>query len=185
MEIAQTGNTDLLVISGNPTDKEIQDNWEAILKRNSNQNGFNVDDHFDNVKTYGILLADYELVKLSLFQLMIVVDEDAILFLKSKGYRIDQSTATSYNQSINAALQKCKNIITKLKTRYNQIQQTIKDNQAAQGDKAQTSIEEILANLSAAIGFSIGVDITLARYNEYRKILKKRIEVQKAFKRAA
>lgn len=186
MEIAQTSNVDLLVISGMPTEKEIQDCWEIIVKRNSEQNGLRVDDHFDNIKTYGRLLHDYILVKLSLMQLMMVVDDDAIMFVESKGYKITTigpNVNDAYRESIQAAMQKCKNIITKLKTRYNQIQQVQKGHE--EGKKVQSSIEEILANLSAAMGYSIDNYITLARYNEYKNILKRKEEASKMNKKAA
>ena len=180
MEIAQTGNTNLLVITGSPTDKDIENAWEEIVKRNSQCNGFSLDEYLDNIKTYAKLLGDYGLVKLSLMQLMMVVDDEAIAFLESKGYRIDRSSASAYSASIQNALQKCKNIITKLKTRYNQIQQSNKDNEKA----PKTSIEEILANISVSIGFSVGPDVTLARFNEYKKIIKKKYEASKMKKAA-
>lgn len=180
MEIAQTGNTNLLVITGGPSDKELAEGWEKIIKRNSQVNGLGLDNYLDNYKTYAQLLGDYEKVKLSLMQLLMVVDDDVIAYLKSKGYVIDTSTSSSYNKSIQNAMQKCKNILTKLKTRYNQIQQANKDN-----DKApQTSIEEILANISVSIGFSVGMDVTLARFNEYKRIVKKRHEASKMKKAA-
>lgn len=181
MEIAQTGNTGLLVVTGSPSDKQIQERWETIVKRNSEHNGFNLNEYQDNLKEYARLLADYELVKLTLLQICMVVDDDAELFLQSKGYRIDRSSASAYNESIQLALQRCKNILTKLKTRYNQIQQASKDNE---NQKAQTSIEAILANISAWLGFSVGSDITLARYNEYKKIIKRKHEASKMKKAA-
>ena len=180
MEIAQTGNTNLLVITGTPTEKEIAEQWEKIVKRNSEVNGLGIGAYFDNIKTYAKLLADYEMVKLSLMQLMFVVDDDTIAYLQSKGYRIDKSGAKAYSASIQSALLKCRNIITKLKTRYNQLAQANQD-----GEKvAKTSMEEVLANISVAIGFSVGMDVTLARFNEYKRIVKKRYEAQKMKKAA-
>lgn len=183
MEIAQTGNTDLLVITGNPSDKELQDAWEAIVKRNSQGHG-ETGNYMDNIKDYARLLADYGMVKASLLQLMLVVDDECIAFLDSKGYRIDKSTATSYRESIQSAMQKCKNVNTKLASKHNQIMRFIEENKN-NTTPLKTSAESMLAQVSAAIGFSVGIDTTLARYNEYCKIIKKKIEAQKSSKRNA
>jgi len=180
MEIAHSGNTDLLVISGKANDQEIQDCWEKIVKKNSQVNGLGVDAYFDNIKIYAKLLADYELVKLSLMQLMFVVDDSTINFLNALGYKIDTSGAKAYSDSIQNAFQKCKNLTTKLKTRFNQIQAANQDSEKT----PEISIEEALANISVSLGLVITIDVTLARYNEYRKIIRKKHEAAKMKKAA-
>jgi len=177
IEVAQTENLNLLIISGDATKKELSDRWNEIVIRNAQVNGVGIDDYEENLKTYAGLLADYETVRLSLLECMFVIDEDTLLYLASKGYRLDTSSASKYAESIQNCLQKSKNILTKLKTKFKQIQESSKDNQERVSSK--TTIEEILANISVALGFSVDPHVTLARFNEYKKIVKKRSENNK------
>lgn len=181
MEIAQTGNTDLLVITGSPSDKEIQERWELIVKKNLEANGQS-SDQLDNIKDYVRLLATYIGVKASLLQLCTVNDDECITFLEHKGYRIDRSCHSAYVNSINANLQKVKNVLTKLASRHKLITESMKE--ADKTTPLMSSSESMLANISASLGFSVDSNITLARFNEYNKIIKKRIEAQKKPKAA-
>lgn len=181
MEIAQTGNTDLLVITGSPSDKEIQERWELIVKKNLEANGQS-SDQLDNIKDYVRLLATYIGVKASLLQLCTVNDDECITFLEHKGYRIDRSSHSAYVNSINANLQKVKNVLTKLASRNKLITESMKE--ADKTTPLMSSSESMLANISASLGFSVDSNITLARFNEYNKIIKKRIEAQKKPKAA-
>lgn len=181
IEIAQTDNLDLLTIKGKFKEQEMRDRWEAIVRRNSESSGVNVSEYEDNLKSYALLLADYQRVKLCLLESSMIVDDETIAFLKSKGYTLDKSSASKYFASIQGGLQKSKNILTKLTTKFNAIQQANED----QGKAAKTSIEEVLANISVSIGFSVDASVTLARFNEYKKIVKKKIEASKRPKRRA
>ena len=42
--------------------------------------------------------------------------------------------------------------------------------------RSNPGIETILAAISASLGFNVESTVTLARFNEYNKIIKKRIE---------
>lgn len=172
LEIVRTENLDLLVVEGSPSDDELATVWEEIVKINSEANGTNVSDYEDDLKTYAKLLSDYELVRLTLIELTFIVDDSLIAFLESKGYKIDRSTATTYRESLTRASQRSRNIITKLRTKYNEIKEFERD----RGKGKIVTIEEILANISAEMKFHVGLDITLARFNEYKKIIKRKNE---------
>lgn len=172
LEIARTENYGLLVVAGRADDKEIYERWEAIVRLNSEANGVNVDDYEDDLKAYAKLLADYELVKLTLIELSFFVDDNLIAFLDSKGYKIDKSTATSYRKSLERAAQKSGNIVTKLRTKFNELKEQERDRKKGK----IVTVEEVLANISSELKFHVGLDITLARFNEYKRIIKRKNE---------
>ncbi len=176
LEIAQTSNYGLLVIEGRPSDKQLAEQWEAIVVRNSQANGFSLENYEDDLKTYAELLGTYEKVRLSLLECMFVIDNETIAFLEEKGFKLDRSSASKYAKSIQACLQKSKNILTKLKTKYNEIQAS---NTVDKKAPVKTSVEEVLANISVSMGFNVEPTVTLARFNEYKKIVRKRAEKSK------
>lgn len=180
-EIAQTGNLGLLIITGKASEKDLTSQWEKIVQQNGRTNGYDADGYHENVKDYVRLLSTYQAVQASLLQLFISVDDEAILFLESKGYRIDKSSNAKFFQSIQNGLQKCKNVISKIKSKHLTITQYLKENKEKE-TPLKTSVEEMLANISTSIGFSVGPDVTLARFNEYTKIIRKRIEASKTRK---
>lgn len=176
LEVAQTGNTDLIVISGNPTQKEIDAAWEEITRLNSNSTG-KTNDNLDNIKDYSRLLSKYIAVQASILQLYLCVDEESILFLASNGYKIDTSSNTAYRDTLKSAQRKAANVVTKIESKYKEIMASVQ--QMDPDAPAKSGIETMLASVSAALGFAVDSSVTLARFNEYSKIIKKRVEAQK------
>ena len=176
IEIAQTANLRLLIIKGFPTEEELTKQWEAIVKENAKANGDQSYSAYENnLKRYGKLIGEYELVRLSLMKLVLVVDDPTIAYLTNKGFKINTATYSGYVDSINACLSKSNNYLTKIKMKLNDLQE-IRDEQEKAPSK---SIEELLGTLSAILGFGISEDVTLARFNEYKKIAKKKSERNK------
>ena len=176
LEVAQTGNTDLIVISGNPTQKEIDAAWEEITRLNSQSTG-RTSEQLDNIKDYVRLLSKYSAAQASIMQLHLCVDDEAILYLASNGYKIDTSSNTAYRDTLKSAQRKAANVVTKIESKYKEIMDA-----AAQADPdtpLQSGIETMLAAVSATLGFNVESNVTLARFNEYNKIIKKRVEAQK------
>jgi len=174
LEIANTQNLQLLIISGVPTQETLMKQWESILTKNAEYtNNLSFASYLNNLKSYGKLIADYEMIKLSLMKLVMVVDNDEIAYLKSKGYAISTATASGYAASIDAALKRSNSILTRIKMKQNEMFSKVQE------AKAPTPIEESLANISAVLGFDIGTDITLAKFNAYNKIAKRKIDAQK------
>lgn len=104
-----------------------------------------------------------------------VVDNPIIEFLKESGYHIDTSNQEKFEQSIKKALAKSDNLNSKLKMQLNQINNFNEGLLTKRKEYEQNSgmLEERLANLSYELGFSEKDDITLAKYNEYVKIINK------------
>lgn len=181
IEIVVTGNTGLLVYKGNPSEQEIQERWEQIVEQNAQANGSQHNHLIDNIRDYIRYLATYISVQSALLQLHLGVDDECIAFLESKGFRIDTSSNAAFIDSIRLALQKVKNVITKLKSRH----KLIIDSMGQSGDDSvpiTNSADAMIANLSAALGFAVEPWITLSRYNEFAKIVKRRVEIANELK---
>jgi len=164
IEISKTSNYNLL---GEGTQEDLVEAWENIVKENSAQTGsYNYQDYLENLKQVGSLSSDSILIRAHLLRLCFVVSDDSIQFLKEKGYNILTTGAYAYQESIEAALRKASNLSTKITMKINEM------NNIEVGK--EVGLEELLAGVSVALGFAIADDITLARFNEYQKILKKR-----------
>lgn len=141
--------------------------WEEILKRNGEANNdYSYKQFFTKSAEYAKLLSDYQLIKAILIKLHFVIDDAHISFLGSKGYKIDTSTGSKYANSLSSALRKCENLLTKIIMRQNEI-----SNQLNEKEQKPVTLEQLLAHVSAGLGYEVKDDITLSRYNEYKKIL--------------
>ena len=125
-----------------------------------------------DLKIYGKLIAKYELVKLNLMMLLLVVDSEAIQFLNKEGFKINESGRLAYTESIVLGFNRSNIFLTKIQTKLNDINDRVKEKEK----KSTVTIEASMASISAAIGFNIPMDVTLARFNEYRKIAKAKSE---------
>jgi hypothetical protein len=166
----------LLVLSGSGSASidECFDQWEKIIQQNSKING-NAEyrSYYDNLKHYNKLLRDFNLVKATITILYFEIDNSMIDYLASKGYKISTRSNVEYVNSLNAAMNKSNNLISKIEMRYKAI---VKANEQSKGSNQQVTFETLMANLTIALGFPLDDSLTLARYNEYNKIIKKRNE---------
>jgi len=172
LQIAASGDYSQLITSGRADQTECYQAWEEIVKRNNEaNNSYQFSAYFDSAQGYAKLIADYNTIKACLFCLLFEIDNDLISFLKEKGYHIDveSNSRTKYEESIHAAMRRSDNLITKIRMKQNELAMM-----ADKGSGQNAGFEEIIANLSFMLGFTVNDDITLARYNEYRKIIKKK-----------
>lgn len=177
VEIVNTGNY-LLVGIDNKDEVKCYEAWEQIVMKNSKAAGgsyFNA--HMDLMKSYSRLVYERIEVRVMLTNLLFFVDDEMISILKSKGYKIDTSGGTKYVQSLNAALLRSNNINSKIKS----IEERLSALATQGGEHTNLSLGELLANLSFGMGslnvtVSIGQDITLSMYNEYKRLIKKKAE---------
>lgn len=165
IEIVNTGNTELL---GGLNHDEA---WMQIIKDNAEA----TDNHQFNFynKTFlkkSAFAAQYLIIKASLLMIAVKVDKVIIEDLNRRGYKINVEDDKKYLDSINAGLRKVSNISTKIGLANSQMEEIITMSKQV---KRRTSYE-MLAELSAGLGFSISDDVTLAMYNEYAKILAKK-----------
>jgi hypothetical protein len=177
LEIVASHDYKRILKSGEASDDQCQEMWETIVQQhnyhNGNQEFFN---YISHLRAYKDLLERYNTVKSSLMVLLFTIDTPTIEFLNKSGYRIETKTQELFEESLRKAFIKSDNINSKLKQKFNQIQNfneglvSKKENEVGKS----TGFEEKLAELSFEVGFSVDETITLARYNEYVKIINKR-----------
>lgn len=175
LEIAAQGNYEKLILAGNPSTEECIEAWEEIVKENAKQNGtFEYQTYLEDAREHTRLLNEYNLVKAILTKLSFVVDYELVNYLQDKGYRIDISSSEKYADSLTKAIRKSDNLITKINMKRNELAGL----ETKKGGKS-SNYEEIMASLEFALGWSVGEDITLARYNALKKLAKKKAESTK------
>ena len=170
MEIATTGKYSPLTLTGNPSKEESVEAWESIVKENSKHSGdFQYDSYFTLLQAYHQFICEYVMVRNMLFKLATVIDYEYVEACRARGYQINLKDSASYEKSIAAALRRTANLITRARMKQSEIEREF-------GGKPQKSFgfEETMANLTMALGFVVPDNVTLARYNEYKKMIKSR-----------
>lgn len=177
IDITNTGDYRKVVKSGYGTEVQCLDAWERIIQRNNEANGNN-DYHIylSEARRYGHILAQYLIEKSMLTKLCIVSDQEKVKEeveeLRERGYRIDTTKNKLYHRSIEKALKRCNNLMVKANiTRGEMMKKATRP-----GDDMEQSFEELVAAISFMMGFTVSDDITLARFNEYKKLIKKKID---------
>jgi hypothetical protein len=170
-EIVKTQNLSLLIIKGKPTESTLAERWEQILKENSQYTGtFAYDSHFQKVQAYTRLLGQYHLCRAMLTKLLIRFDQKTVDSLKRYRIKIDTNSQEEFNKSLIKAGNQVRNMITKITVKQNELQEQ------SEKPRKNITLESVLAQLSSQLGYEVRQDLTLARYNEYVKIIEKRNE---------
>lgn len=162
MEIIQTKDLSLL-----GTGKNLNEVWEGIIKKNGEVNS---DVTFENYvytyKQYNKIYREYLIVKAAIVVLLAKVDKDLIAYLATIGYKIDYSSEEKYDASLIELGRKADNLTSKIKTKANEIVMM------NTGESKGQSFDEVMALLNWSWPNNVPDDITLKRYNEYKKVLK-------------
>lgn len=163
LEIAKDGDVSKLLIEG---EADLDEAWEEIIRKNQQSAGSNrYDNYFEKAQTYALIVHEYILVRSALVYLSEKVDGTVAEMLIEKGYKIDPK---DYLPSIERAFHKAENLVTRAMSKQKEMELLKEDK------KGDSSFEEVMANLVVGLGFQVSDDITLARYNEYLKIIKKK-----------
>jgi len=167
MEIARTGNMEL--INNN------SEAWEEIVRRNCIANEVHeYKNYIDAMRSLALLSNKYIAIKAHVDRLSIPVfgggeiSGDSVLYLNSIGIEVDTTSKESYVASLLAALKKRENMMTRINMQRKELEKIITQTKVTE----EKGIEQILAVLSYNIGFPIGDNVTLARFNEYNKLVK-------------
>lgn len=148
-----------------------EDAWLMIVKDNAEATDNSQYNFYTKTFLHKSNLASKYLVeKASLLMIAIKIDKDIIIDLRKRGYKIDTSTNAKYLESINLSLRKVASIATKIGIANSQIEDII---EMAKQVKRK-SADELLAEVSAGLGFAVDDNVTLARFNEYSKIVAKK-----------
>lgn len=173
MQIADTGNV-LLVAIGKARPEKCAEVWEEIVRRNAEENGdYAYQNYLDNLREYYRLIAERDLVFACLLKLSCKVDRDTAKFLTSRGYvirlgKMQKEDSEAYAKSLSAARSKMMNLNTKIEMKQKEMTNTtnLKGN--------QKTFESVMGSLIAMLGFEVSSDLTLARFNEYKKFIKEK-----------
>lgn len=169
MEISKTANYSKLVVKGMASENVCAIQWEEIVRTNdieNNSNGYS--NYFDAYQSYGLLCAEYNIVKACLNKLMLNKNNiKVILELGGMGYAIDNSSEENFNLTFDKVNAQSNNLTTKIKTKLATLELYTKGGKAA-------SAASLIAQVSAGMSFKIPNDILLAEFNEYKKIIKSR-----------
>lgn len=182
LEIVKSGDYSRLIKSGEAADVQCYQAWEMILKRNAKELGsFEFDTYVNMALSYAQLLSEFNIVKAILVRLAIrftvtgpkqyTVDDQDLELLRKKGYKLDLSSELNYSVSLNAALQRSNNLVTKITMKQNEL---LRFSAASESDREVMGFEEVMADLDFHLGFASSREITLAGYNRLLKRLKER-----------
>lgn len=178
IDIAQKGDFKLLIISGEADTTELLEAWEAIVKADAKANGsFTYDAYLNLIKAYGTLVAEYTSVRALLTKLRIVTDYSDVKYVRKKGYKIDLTDSDTFTKSLDAATKRTEGLVTRIKMKQNEIAALYKE--AGHGSGNRMGFEQVIANLIFHLGFQVDDNITLARYNAYKQIIKQKQEAER------
>lgn len=177
MQIAESKDLNLLTIEGKPDAETLIESWEQIVKRNSEvNNSLEYARVVGGIRSYTKLILEYNLLKSASLALAIR-DKDVGLsdrqkeilqYLRSKGHKVDTTSNEAYEESLVLLSKKADAITTRLRMKENELLIMVND----KGERS--NFEETMATLCANLGFTVPDSVTLARYNEYMKVIKKK-----------
>lgn len=171
-EIASNGDYSLLIISGKATQDQCKEQWNKIVTANFDNSGSTFDflNYVDNLEGYNHFLQEHNVITAQLIVLHFQVDSQIIEDLKQKGYNIDTTGKNAYLSSLIQSVQRSKHIVSQIKLKANEMQQFSHEIK----DSKPTSFDEIMATLIMNLGMTVPDNITLARYNQFRRKIEER-----------
>lgn len=172
LEIADSGEFGRLVISGEGIEpSKLVDHWERIVERNSEENAsFQYKSYFSLYQSYNLLIAKEFNLKVLFMLASLKSDHPAIAELAKMGYKIDVSTPDTYVDTLTRAMKKSSSLITKIKMKKNEIDKY----QETHGSLKKQSYEDHVADLEFDLGWMVGNEITLAKFNRLKKRVKQK-----------
>lgn len=170
MDIADSRNLNLLVIEGKADGKTLIETWERIIARNSEANSsMEYGNYVSKLRQLTKMLQEYTMLKAAVVVLYLKPDRLVVEYLNKKGYRVKTDSAEGYYKSLEVLMSKHNALSTRIQIKQNEIAAI-----QSQEEKTQTGFDNVMAYLWTEIGPTVPDDITLARYNELKKIIKAR-----------
>lgn len=182
LEIANSGNYSLLLVSGKATETELETAWEQIMierAKNSTNRSYNL--YLEKYRSVAMLKARYIVERAMLEKLGLGVDfsnrvEKNDLFLgldvetltemRNRGYKLSTKTDDQFRNSLLSAWNKYNNLVTKIKMAENELNRTL-----STIDTKPATYAQIMARLRVDLKPTvIPEDITLAEFDAYDKI---------------
>lgn len=158
-----------------PITQEIIDLWgEVQLEFAELDNNTEILNKFETDKEIKQLQTAYNVIKAMIKRLQLVTPPDPtsvqyVNDLQKMGYHIDCANSAMYKFSLERADKKSNSIVTQIEMKKNTLEGNI--------EEKNISFDAIMAVLIAELRVPLEDDITVARYCEYKKIIKRRITV--------
>ena len=167
MHIAKTGDVNLI--------RGGAEVWEEIVRLNCIANEVHEYQNYINaLRSHALLVNQYINDKAHIMKLVYtdsIVSVGSVEYLRNKGYTIDTTSNEKYAESLTAALKKRENLMTRINMKRKELERITLQKKSGE---AERSLEQLLAMVSVQVGFQLEADITLARFNEYARIIKVR-----------
>lgn len=172
LEINSTSKYKRVVRRGWATQKDCEEKWEEIIAANTSASGdYSYDNYMEELQGYALLLNEYNLVRSLLLKASIQkFDKETIEELDGLGYKINMSSLKEYDKTLALAYTRSNSLITEIKIKIKDIERI---NGGGKATTKNITLEQMLAGMSMRIGFPIHDDITLARFNEYKRLINK------------
>lgn len=144
--------------------------WEQILMTNATSNGSSkVGLTFTSFKAYIRYCTMFVRANAMLLKLQFVVDGEYIADLGAMGYKISMQDSKAYADSIKAALNKLRNVNSKIQSKQLEIEKLV---EVTNIQPVVLDFGRLIAEVSASLGFQVSKNILLSEYNTYVKLIR-------------
>lgn len=175
----------LLIISGNPSEDQLLEAWENIIKISYERNGDNrYNSYLILLKSYALLLEKHTTVVAHLLKLTLhlisnsyPIDFNSIKEVKRLGYNVDIYTPELFAETLEFAKERASGLITKYESRRKEMLKNYGG--TTEGKAKSASFIDVVASLKYALGRAqilIVIDhdkLTLAEFNKFKSMLPK------------
>jgi hypothetical protein len=169
MDISSTGNYHLVIKNGKASLQKCAEVFEEIATRNAEENGIYAFMNYMRVrKEYYRLHAEYTLMDAIFTKLRYRRDVKLVAFACKRGYFINTATKESYVNTLYLAIKRWESLKTRIDMKLNELAGLMET------EGKPDTFNKVMGRLIALLGQHVPDDITLCRYNEFKKFLKEK-----------
>ncbi len=178
-EISDTGNLQLLVINGKPTEEQLLEAWEDVIRISGEKSGsYRYNSYLTLIREYGKLTAKHLMVSNRLIKLTYQHSDEDVAEVASMGYFIDDSDNVVYAASLEAAKRAASDLTTKMEMKRKEILRRF-GGKSSKSEKEKTFIETVTQLKfelgKASILMIINPDtLTLSEFTDLNRMLKEK-----------
>jgi hypothetical protein len=166
-EVAESGKVELLIIKGEVSKADLVKTWENIIEEYSKiDKNMAIRDVIEKKDEMFKQAALYCEIKGMLLYLLGAYKQEYVERLNELGYRINEDDRETFVKSIKTADSRANHISTRLQFLQKDLEKHDTDE--------KSSFDAVIAWLSSQLGFEVNEDITVLRYLEYKKQIKRR-----------
>jgi hypothetical protein len=123
-----------------------------------------------------MLLSEYTALKVTVTMLSFRYKPEDVEFMAERGYPLRSfRNSAEYADALSAVSRKVESLTTRITMNRKQLQSMQNDDRP----KEFPTLEKLLAQISVELPFEVREDITLARFNEYKKLITEKHKVKR------